>query len=107
VFSSALRLRFSLAVHDSNSSDTITRIFNNLNMPDIDCIHEHIAIYPGVKVCFAIYRLTYSDDARWARFMHYLNTRVRLNFEEQGNDDVFPHIDWDVQEDPELEDVDE
>jgi hypothetical protein len=39
--------------------------------------------------------------------MHYLNTRVRLNFEEQGNDDVFPHIDWDVQEDPELEDVDE
>lgn len=76
-------------------------------MPDIDCIREAIAAYPGVKVGFTIYRLTYSDDASWRRYMHHLNTRVRLNLEEQGDDDIFPHIDWDVQEDSELQDADE
>ncbi|KAJ8109800.1 hypothetical protein OPT61_g7196 [Boeremia exigua] len=76
-------------------------------MPDIDCIREAIAAYPEVKVGFTIYRLTYADDASWARYMEHLNTRVRLNLEEQGDGDVFPHIDWDIQEDPDLQDADE
>ncbi|KAJ4983403.1 hypothetical protein SVAN01_11095 [Stagonosporopsis vannaccii] len=76
-------------------------------MPDIECIREAITAYPGVKVGFTIYRLTYSDDASWARYMEYLNTRVRLNLEEQGDGDVFSHIDCDVQKDPELQDADE
>ncbi|KAJ4348949.1 hypothetical protein N0V95_005035 [Ascochyta clinopodiicola] len=79
----------------------------NPNMPDMDCIREHIALYPGVKFGFTIYRLTYSSNAQWARFMDHLNTRVRLNLEEEGNGDVFLYIDWDVQEDPGLDDADE
>lgn len=76
-------------------------------MPDIDCIRDFIALYPGVKVGFTIYRLTYNDDEAWARYMDHVNTRIRLNLEEQGDGDVYDHIDWDVQEDPALEDADE
>lgn len=35
--------------------------------------------------------------------MSHLNTRVQLSLEEDGNGDLFPHIDWDIQEDPELD----
>jgi hypothetical protein len=78
---------------------------NNPKMPDIDCIREQLSLYPGSKLGFVIYRLTYSDDAQWARFMSHLNTRIRLELEEDGNGDLFSHIDWDVQEDPELDDA--
>lgn len=71
-------------------------------MPDIDCIREQLSVYPGGKLGFVIYRLTYSDDAQWARFMSHLNTRIRLVLEEEGNGDIFAHIDWAVQEDTEL-----
>jgi hypothetical protein len=72
-------------------------------MPDIDCIREQLSLYPGSKLGFVIYRLTYSDDAQWARFMSHLNTRIRLELEEDGNGDLFSHIDWDIQEDSELD----
>jgi hypothetical protein len=39
--------------------------------------------------------------------MHHLNERVRLNLSEDGDADIFPHIDWDVQEDPSLQDADD
>jgi hypothetical protein len=39
--------------------------------------------------------------------MHHLNERVRLSLEEDGDGDNFPHIDWDVQEDPELRGADD
>lgn len=74
-------------------------------MPDIDCIREQLSLYPGSKLGFVIYRLTYSDDTQWACFMSHLNTRVRLGLEEDGNGDVFPHIDWAVQEDPGLDEA--
>ena len=35
--------------------------------------------------------------------MHHLTTRVRLNLEEDGEGDLFPHIDWDVQGNPDCE----
>jgi hypothetical protein len=72
-------------------------------MPDVDCIREQLSLYPGSKLGFVIYRLAYSDDAQWARFMSHLNTRIRLDLEEEGNGDLFSHIDWDLQEDPELD----
>jgi hypothetical protein len=78
---------------------------NNPKMPDIDCIREQLSLYPGSKLGFVIYRLAYSDDAQWARFMSHLNTRIRLDLEEEGNGDLFSHIDWDLQEDPELDDA--
>jgi hypothetical protein len=48
---------------------------------------------------FVIYRTTYKDDAEWKRFMNHINTRIRLNLEEDGAGDLFSHLDWCVQED--------
>jgi hypothetical protein len=76
-------------------------------MPDIDPIHRQLQSHPGIKLGFVVYRLTYSDDSRWARFMDHLNTRVRIDLENDGDGDVFAHIDRDVQEDPALQDADE
>lgn len=39
--------------------------------------------------------------------MRHLNERVRLNLLEDGDGDVFDHVDWDVQEDPLLQDADD
>jgi hypothetical protein len=75
--------------------------------PDCISIREQLSQHPGSKLGFVVYRLTYSDDARWVEFMHYLNTRIRLGLEADGEGDLFQHIDWDVQEDPELEDAEE
>jgi hypothetical protein len=72
-------------------------------MPDIDCIHEQLSIYPGSKLGFLIYQLTHSDNVKWARFMSNLNTRVWLGLEEDGDGDLFAHVDWTVQEDPKLD----
>jgi hypothetical protein len=52
---------------------------------------------------FVIYRTTYKDDAEWKRFMDHINTRIRLNLEEDGAGDLFSRLDWCVQEDPALE----
>lgn len=78
-------------------------------MPDQDCvrIREELSRHPGSKLGFVIYRLTYSDDAQWARFMDHLNTRIRLGLEASGDGDLFPHIDWSVQSDPKLQDADD
>lgn len=76
-------------------------------MSDIDNIRSFIATHPGVKLGFTIYRLTYNDDEAWARYMDHVNTRVRLNLEQQGAGDLFAHIEWDVQQDAALEDADE
>lgn len=78
-------------------------------MTDSDCIsiREQLSQYPGSKLGFVVYRLTYNDNARWDRFMEYLNTRIRLGLENTGDGDLFEHIDWDVQEDPILEEAEE
>jgi hypothetical protein len=68
-------------------------------MPDIDPIRRQLKNHPGIRLGFVVYRLTYSDDSRWAQFMDHLNTRVRIDLENDGDGDVFTHIDWDVQED--------
>ena len=76
-------------------------------MPDIDSIRRQLKNHPEIKLGFVVYRPTYSDDSRWARFMDHLNTRVRITVENAGDGDVFTHVDWDVQEDPALQDADE
>lgn len=74
-------------------------------MPDIDCdlIREELTNYPDNKLGFVIYRLTYKDDSEWARFMDWFNKRVRQILEDEGEGDLLAHIDWTVQEDPQLE----
>ena len=74
-------------------------------MPDIDSSRHYLTTQPSSKVGFTIYRLTYSDNDSWARYMHHLNERVRLNLEEEGNGNVFAYVDWDVQENPSLQDA--
>ena len=38
--------------------------------------------------------------------MSHLNTRVRLNLEADGGTDLFPRLNWSVQEDPSLDEAD-
>lgn len=75
--------------------------------PDIGSIREQLQLDPGSKLGFVLYRTTYADDAQWNKFMDYLNTRIRLNLEKHGDEDLFQHIDWDVQEDLALQDASE
>lgn len=53
----------------------------------------------GLKWVFIIYRCTYESDSDWARFMGLLNTRVRLNLEEESNSDLLDRLDRCVQDD--------
>jgi hypothetical protein len=78
-----------------------------INMPNLDCVslREEIQQNPDSRLGFVVYRLTYTNDAQWERFMDHLNTRIRLNFEDDGEGDMFQFIDWDVQEDPALQDA--
>jgi hypothetical protein len=39
--------------------------------------------------------------------MDHVNARVRIDLENDGDGDVFEYVDWDVQEDPVLQDADE
>jgi hypothetical protein len=70
-------------------------------MDDLDSIRKVLQRNPDLKWGFVIYRCTYDDDQKWARFMDYLNTRVRLNLEEDSAGYLAKRIDWAVQEDRE------
>jgi len=78
-----------------------------INMPDLDCVslREEIQQNPDIRLGFVVYRLTYTDDAQWERFVDQINSHIRLNLEEDGEGDLFQFIDWDVQEDPALQDA--
>ena len=54
---------------------------------------------PGLEWGFVIYRCTYESYSDWARFMDLLNTRVRLNLEEESSLDLLDRLDWCVQDD--------
>lgn len=73
-------------------------------MPDSDyeIIHSQLADYPDNKLGFVIYCLTYEDNSEWASFMKYLNLRIRKGLLDDGEDGLIEHIDWSVQEDPQL-----
>ena len=61
---------------------------------------------PQRKWGFVIYRCTYGDDEAWQRFMAHLNTRTRLTLQNKYKEgDLFPQIDWTVQEDPSLDEA--
>jgi hypothetical protein len=70
-------------------------------MDDLDSIREVLQRNPNLKWGFVIYRCTYDDNQKWARFMDHLNTRVRLNLEEDSAGYLDERIDWAVQEDRE------
>ena len=75
-------------------------------MGETDRIRKWLANHePHGKWGFVIYRCTYGDDARWARFMDILNARVRQSLEFEGALDLMNSLDWTVQEDPTLQDA--
>ena len=68
-------------------------------MDDLAQTHDVLERNPSLKWGFVIYRCTYESDLDWARFMDLLNTRVRLNLEEEGGLDLLDRLDWSVQDD--------
>ncbi|KAJ4989480.1 hypothetical protein SVAN01_05015 [Stagonosporopsis vannaccii] len=68
-------------------------------MDDLEKVREVLQRNADLKWGFVIYRCTYDNDEDWARFMEHLNTRVRLNLEEDNAGELFERIDWAVQED--------
>jgi hypothetical protein len=74
-------------------------------MPNADCvsIREYVSTHPDRKIGPIVFRLTYKDDIKWAQFVDYLNKTTRDRLERYGDGDLFPHIDWSVQDDPSFE----
>jgi hypothetical protein len=72
-------------------------------MGQCDDVRTALGDEPNRKWGFVIYRCTYDDDAAWERFMAHLNTRTRLSLESYKDGDLFPRIDWSVQQDPSLD----
>ncbi|KAF4550403.1 Hypothetical protein D9617_17g046710 [Elsinoe fawcettii] len=54
---------------------------------------------------FIIYRCAYKSDEEWSRFLQVLNDNVRESLEAEDEEflDLMDSLDWDVQNDPELE----
>ena len=52
----------------------------------------------ALKWGFVVYRCTYGDDAAWERMMNWLNIQARISLESENAADLFPQIDWTVQE---------
>jgi hypothetical protein len=73
-------------------------------MDDLEHVREVLQRNADLRWGFVVYRCTYDNDAEWLRFMEHLNTRVRLNLEEDGAGELFDRIDWAVQEDRETMD---
>lgn len=70
-------------------------------MGDLQRIRRVLEQNADLRWGFVIYRCNYDDDEKWARFMDFLNTRVQLNLQAEGGEDLFGRIDWSVQEDRE------
>ncbi len=70
-------------------------------MGDLKRVRKVLTRNPDLRWGFVIYRCTYDDNSQWARFMEFLNTRVRLNLEDESAGHLFDRIDWAVQGDPE------
>jgi hypothetical protein len=73
--------------------------------PQFDEVQSDLRANPDKKWGFVIFRCTYGDYAAWVRMMSRLNTQARDSLELQGASDLFPRIDWAVQENPAWDEV--
>ena len=69
-------------------------------------IRETLQSNPEAKFGFVIYRCTYNNDADWHRFMELLNEQTKTSLEENKIGDLYSRIDWNVQQDPSLDEAD-
>jgi hypothetical protein len=68
--------------------------------PHFDDVAAHLRAHPDTKWGFVVYRCTYGDDPAWDRMMNRLNTQALSNLTSCNAADLFPAIDWAVQENP-------
>lgn len=68
-------------------------------------IRDRLSNDPEMKLGFIVYRCTYASDDDWNRFMRYLGTTVRATLVKAELGDVLDRLDWNVQEDINLEEA--
>lgn len=68
-------------------------------------IRARLSHDPEMKLGFIVYRCTYASDDDWNRFMGYLDTTVRATLVKAELEDVLDRLDWNVQEDINLEEA--
>ena len=68
-------------------------------------IRARLSNDPEMKLGFIVYRCTYASDNDWNRFMGYLDTTVRATLVKAELEDVLDRLDWNVQEDINLEEA--
>ncbi|KAH6616356.1 hypothetical protein C7974DRAFT_416501 [Boeremia exigua] len=68
--------------------------------PHFDEIKAHLRANPALKWGFVVYRCTYGDDPSWTRFLRRLDTQTRANLRAHDAEDLYPRVDWAVQQDP-------
>jgi hypothetical protein len=73
--------------------------------PHFDDVQADLRANPEKKWGFVIFRCTYGDDAAWERMISRLNTQAKSSLELENASDLFPHIDWEVQENPAWDEV--
>jgi hypothetical protein len=73
--------------------------------PHFDDVQADLRANPEKKWGFVIFRCTYGDDAAWERMISRLNTQAKSSLELENASDLFPRIDWEVQENPAWDEV--
>ena len=79
-------------------------------MSAINRIRKKLQKNPEAKFGFIVFRTTShtdADNAKWNRFMDYLNAQARYKLKDHDAEDLIERLDWNVQEDAELEGKDE
>ncbi|KAF2997980.1 hypothetical protein E8E13_006661 [Curvularia kusanoi] len=70
-------------------------------------IRGRLETYPDSSWGFVIYRCTYSCDSEWDKYMAVLNAHVRAQLEPEELSDCFDRINWNVQEGPKYDGMDD
>ncbi|PVI04320.1 hypothetical protein DM02DRAFT_669142 [Periconia macrospinosa] len=71
----------------------------------MDRIRKILESNPDAKLGFVVYRCTYADDEQWNCFMEYLNAQAQSALKEYNLGDLSSRLDWNVQQDPTLNDA--
>lgn len=74
-------------------------------MSALNRIRSMLQNNPEAKYGFVVYRCTYSNNAKWERFMQYLTAQAKSALEVEDATDLFEKLDWNVQEDSGLEGI--
>jgi hypothetical protein len=71
-----------------------------MSSPHFEDVKEDLRTSSNKKWGFVVYRCTYGDDSAWERMMSRLKMQSLLNLRNHDAEDLYPRIDWAVQENP-------